>query len=115
MYKRQPSGNPPSNNQGTNQAQVNYIMAEESDSRRHDEQRQRKVDKRVNRRENQGHDPGPSNKDERRYTYGNTEMHGSDPQWSNPIARFVDEFNRQIPWEKRNSGAIRIVDDTENG
>ena len=31
-----PSGNPPSDHQGTNQAQVNYIMAEESDSRRQD-------------------------------------------------------------------------------
>ena len=34
-------------------------MAEEVDWRKNDEQRQRKVDKRVNRRENQGHDPGP--------------------------------------------------------
>ena len=90
-------------------------IRDRSDSRRHDEQRQRKVDKRVDRRENQGHDPGPSNKDERRYTYDNIEMYGSDPQWGNPIARFVDEFNRQNPREKHNSGAIRIVDDTENG
>ena len=42
-------------------------------------------------------------------------MYGSDPQWGNPIARFVDEFNRQNPREKHNSGAIRIVTDTENG
>ena len=100
-----PSGNPPSNNQGNNQAQVNYIMAEESDSRRHDEQRPRKVDKRVNHRENQEHEPGPSNEDERIYTYDNIEMYGSDPQWDNPIARFVDEFNRQNPRGKNNSGA----------
>ena len=56
-----------------------------------------------------------SNKDERRYTYDNIEMYGSDPRWGNPIASFVDEFNRQNPREKPNSGAIRIVDDTENG
>ena len=108
-----PSGNPPSNNQGPNQSKVNYIMAEERDSRRHDDQRQRKVDKQVNRRENQEHDPGPSNEDERRYTYDNIEMYGSDPQWGNPIARFVDEFNRQNPREKHNGRATRIVADTE--
>ena len=110
-----PSGNPPSNNQGTNQTRVNYIMADERDSRRHDDQRQRKVDKQVNRRENQEPDPGHSNEDERRYTYDNIEMYGSDPQWGNPIARFVDEFNRQNPREKHNGRATRIVADTENG
>ena len=75
-------------------------MAEESDSRRQDEQRQRKVDKRVDRWENQGPNPGPSNKDERQYTYDNIEMYGSDPQWGNPIANFIDKFNQQNPQEK---------------
>ena len=109
-----PPEDPPSNNQGTNQAQVNYIMAEERDSRRHDEQRPRKVDKRGNRRENKEPEPGPSNEDERIYSYDNIEMYGSDPKWGNPIAKFVDAFNRQNPPRgKNNSGVIRFKPEDE--
>ena len=43
------------------------------DSRRPDEQQQRKVDKRVDHGKNQGSNPGPSNKDERLYTYDSIE------------------------------------------
>ena len=42
-----------------------------------DEQRQRKVDKRVDHWENQGPNPGPSNKDERQYMYDNCLLYTS--------------------------------------
>ena len=43
------------------------------------------------------------------------DRYGSDPQWGNPIANFIDMFNQQNPWEKYKSGSIRVVNDTENG
>ena len=36
------------------------------------------------------------------------EMYGSDQQWGNPIARFIDNFNQQNPREKHKKSKPRI-------
>ena len=71
---------------------INHIMAEDS----------------------QEPNTGPSNEDERDYSYDNIEMYGTDPRWGNPIARFVDNFNRSNPPEKHNGRTTRSGADAEN-
>ena len=84
--------NQPSNNQGAQIGRINHIMVEGS----------------------QEPNTGPSNEDDRDYSYDNIEMYGTDPRWGNSIARFVDNFNRRNPPEKHNCRTTRSGADAEH-